>query len=79
VAGTIDLIIMNMNDDDYIDKNLLTDFFKVCVKLNPTKKLKKNQLQKLEERQKFEKKLGITQDNMFFINETEKEILYVKK
>jgi len=79
VAGTIDLIIMNMYDDDYIDKKLLTDFFKVSVKLNPTKKLKKNQLQKLEERQKFEKKLGITQDNMFFINETEKEILYVKK
>ena len=70
---------MNMYDDDYIDKKLLTDFFKVSVKLNPTKKLKKNQLQKLEERQKFEKKLGITQDNMFFINETEKEILYVKK
>jgi len=79
VAGTIDLIIMNMNGEDYIDKKLLTDFFKVSVKLNPTKKLKKNQLQKLEERQKFEKKLGITQDKMFFINETEKEILYVKK
>ena len=75
MAGTIDLIIMNMNGEDYIDKKLLTDFFKVSVKLNPTKKLKKNQLQKLEERQKF----GITQAKMFFINETEKEILYVKK
>jgi len=30
-----------MNGDDYIDKNLISDFFKVSVKLNPNKKLKK--------------------------------------
>jgi hypothetical protein len=41
VAGTIDLIIMNMNGDDYIDKNLISDFFKVSIKPKPNKKINK--------------------------------------
>jgi hypothetical protein len=42
VAGTIDLIIMNMDNDDYIEKNFIPNFFKVGVKPKKNKKTRKN-------------------------------------
>ena len=32
VSGTIDLVIMNMDGDDCVEKNLISDFFKVIAK-----------------------------------------------
>lgn len=41
ISGTIDLVIMNMDGDDCVEKNLISDFFKVISKTKKLKKMKK--------------------------------------
>lgn len=68
IAGTIDLIIMNMDNNDYIEKNLIPDFFKIGVKPKKNRKVKESNL---KERNRLEETLGITDKEMFKICETD--------